>query len=222
MNKGNNIIELAEVSLIGAAGKKVFDGLNLSLAYGKSAVIQGPTGAGKTSFVELIVGAKKPAAGTVQVFGKNIYDKGGQSLTQIRRKTGGVGGIFQPIAYQTVFENMSYPLILRGDSSAKRKSRVMEVLGQLNLLGKKNEIAFSLSRGEEILLMLGRAIVADQPLILIDEPLSGLDLDMAQVVSEKLKRLAVAGHSLIILTSGQTGFQLPGAEEYSISYGKLI
>ncbi|MEW5923474.1 MAG: ATP-binding cassette domain-containing protein [Candidatus Zixiibacteriota bacterium] len=221
LNKGDNIVELAEVSLAGTAGKKVFDRLNFSLSYGKSAVIEGTTGAGKTSFVELVIGSKRPDSGTIYVFGKNIGDRGGQNLKNIRRRTGGVGGIFQPIAYQTIFENLSYPLILRGDGPGARRSRVFEVLGQLNLLNKKNEKAISLSRGEEILLMLGRAIVADQPLLLIDEPLSGLDSDMARVVMDKLKRLAVAGHSLIILTSGQTGVELPGADQYSISGGKL-
>ena len=221
MNKGDCIVELAEVSLMGTAGQKVFDGLNFSQAYGQSAVVQGTTGAGKTSFVELIIGSKRPNSGTIYVFGKNISERGGQNIKYVRRRTGGVGGIFQPIAYQTVFENLSYPLILRGDGPGVRRSRVFEVMGQLNLLNKKNEKAINLSRGEENLLMLGRAIVADQPLILIDEPLSGLDSGMAKVVMDILKRLAVAGHSLVILTSGQTGVQLPGAANYSISGGKL-
>jgi len=97
----------------------------------------------------------------------------------------------------------------------------MEVLGQLSLLHKKDEQAFNISRGEQILLLLGRAIVADQPLILIDEPLAGLDPEMSDIVLEKLNRLSVAGHSLIVMTAGQTGIQLTDAAEYKMSDGGM-
>jgi len=216
-----NIVELIDVNLSGAAGKRIFEGLNFSLPRGKSAIIQGQTGAGKTSLTEVLIGIKRPDSGMVAVFGTDIYRSRESRLNRVRRNIGGVGGIFQPIAYQTVIENLSYPLILRGDRSSKRKTKIMEVLGQLSLLHKKDEQAFNISRGEQILLLLGRAIVADQPLILIDEPLAGLDPEMSDIVLEKLNRLSVAGHSLIVMTAGQTGIQLTDAAEYKMSDGGM-
>jgi len=221
LNNDGKIIELAEVAYSGTGRHKIFDNLNLSLNYGQSAVIKGPTGAGKTTLSEIIIGLRKPDSGTVMVFGQNIFDRNERFLKLARRKIGGVGGIFRPIEYQTVYENLQYPLILRGDGSSKRRTKITDILNQLHLFTKKNEIAANLSRGEQVLLLLGRAIVADQPLILIDEPLAGLDPEMSGVVAELLKRLNVAGHSLIVLTGGRTGVSLPDAAEYCIVDGKL-
>jgi len=221
LNNGDKILEMAEIALSGADGRIIFEQLNLSLPLGRAAIIKGPTGAGKTTLAEMIIGVKKPDSGTVTVFGKEIYDRNKRYLNKARQKIGGVGGIFQPIAYQTIYENLSFPLILRGEPSVRRNRRILDILKQLNLLNKKEEIAINLSRGEQILLLLGRAIIADQPLILIDEPLAGLDPDMAGVVARRLRRLAVAGHSLIVLTTGQTGVELPDADEYILVDGKL-
>lgn len=203
------------------AGKKIFDGLDFSLPAGQTAVIMGPTGSGKTSLIELIIGRRKPESGTVMVFNRKIETGGERQLSEIRNRIGGVGGIFQPISYQTVRENLVYPLILRGISASSRKRRALNILSQLNLLSKKNEKVRNLSQGEKILLMLGRAIVADQPLLLIDEPRAGLDAEMSSSVSAMLKRLAVAGHSLMVLTSSQTDLPVAYASRYRIENGKL-
>lgn len=221
MKSDNNIVELIDVMMSNIAGKKIFDGLDFSLPAGQTAVIMGPTGSGKTSLIELIIGRRKPESGTVMVFNRKIETGGERQLSEIRNRIGGVGGIFQPISYQTVRENLVYPLILRGISASSRKRRALNILSQLNLLSKKNEKVRNLSQGEKILLMLGRAIVADQPLLLIDEPRAGLDAEMSSSVSAMLKRLAVAGHSLMVLTSSQTDLPVAYASRYRIENGKL-
>jgi len=88
-------------------------------------------------------------------------------------------------------------------------------------LSRKWEKTKNLSRGEKVLVMLARATVADQPLLLIDEPLAGLDKNMALTVRNVLKKLSIAGHSMLILTTDGSAFQLPGVSEYSIIDGKL-
>ena len=89
-------------------------------------------------------------------------------------------------------------------------------------MGKKNIEVSDLSRGEKMLLMLSRAIVAEQPLLLIDEPMAGLDEQTAGFINTMLNRLSVAGHSIIILTSGQTGLEITNATHYTILNGQLI
>jgi len=221
LKSGNNIVEIVDVTLSNVAGKRIFDRLDFDLSAGQAAVIVGPTGSGKTSLIELIIGKRTPESGAVMVFGRKMEAGNERLLKRTRNRIGGVGGIFQPISYQTVRENLVYPLILRGINASNRKARVSNVLSQLNLLSKKDEKAGNLSQGEKVLLMLGRAVVADQPLLLIDEPLAGLDVETSSLVSAFLKRLAVAGHSLIILTSSQAGLGIPDVSRYHIENGRL-
>ncbi|UCD95557.1 MAG: ABC transporter ATP-binding protein [Candidatus Zixiibacteriota bacterium] len=221
MNSGNSIVELVDITHTHSDGARLFDGLNFHLKSGEMAVIYGSTGIGKTTLVELIIGKRAPQSGTVVVFGEKIDPGSERLVAKTRQKIGGVGGLFRPISYQTVYENLVYPLILRGDRTSSCRSRVTRVLSQLNLIGKKGETAGNLSRGERILLMLGRAIIADQPLLLIDEPLAGLDTQMSSEVLKLLHRLSVAGHSMMIMTTGQTDLQVPNATVHEIRDGRL-
>ncbi len=221
MNIYEHIVELVDISMANPAGVRLFEQLNFSLKPGQAAVLVGSTGDGKTSLVRLLIGNIKPDSGTVLVFGEKINRIRERRINRIRRQIGGVGGIFRPISYQTVFENMSHPLILNGVKSGLRKKKIRMVLDQFYLAGRIWSRASQLSQGEKILLMLARAVVANQPLLLIDEPLAGLSPEMFERVSAGLVKLSLAGHSMIILTSGTTVPKLPNAEEYSLKSGRL-
>jgi len=117
---------------------------------------------------------------------------------------------------------MRYPLILRGLSKRDQNAKIEAALKRVNLYEKQAEYVSHLSQGEKNLLLLARAIVADQPLLLIDEPLAGLDVDMTEYVGQLLNRLAIAGHSMIILTSGKEKFDITSAIYYEIKNGKII
>ncbi len=216
-----HVIELIDISLTINAGVKIFDGLDFSLQSGETALISGPPGMRKISLVELIIGSYGPDSGAVLVFEKKLNVKKERAVARMRRKIGGVGGIFDFVSYQSVYENINYPLILKSESASSRKKKVMQILTKYGLLGKKGEKARNLSRGEKILTMLARATIADQPLLLIDEPLAGLHSDMALKVNDILKNLSVAGHSMLILTTNGSALQLPNASEFFFENGRL-
>jgi ABC-type multidrug transport system ATPase subunit len=221
MKRDESILELVDVSFDNDAGVRIFDGLNLSLAPGETAVVIGPTGAGKTSLVELIIGHRFIRSGSVFLFGKKLNPRNELLLSSFRRKIGGVGSVFKLIPDQTVFQNLVLPLTIRGESKSFQKMKTERVLTEFNLQTMRNDPAYSLSRGQKTMVILARAIIADQPLLLIDEPLSGLDEKITAEVDERLKKLAVSGHSMIILTTGQTGLTIPGVSEYYLKSGKL-
>jgi len=218
---GDKILELIDISLRGRGGRSVFENLNFSLARGETAVITGPTGAGKTSLAELIIGARKPDSGTIIVFGRTLKIKQYGLLSRVRRQIGGVGGLYSLVASQTVRENLLNPLILDGDSVSAQKLKMQRVLTRFNLTERQNEPAGNLSQGERMVVMLARAIIADQPFLLIDEPLVGVDSDKAGELLEILKRLAVAGHSMIIFTSRPRDLAIPQMTEYTLRDGRL-
>lgn len=215
------IVELIDITLTSDAGWGVFNGLNLAVNSGETAIIIGPTGSGKTSLAELLNGVRRPDSGTVLMFGKPVNVRRKSRLATMRRKIGGVGGQYRLISHQTVYENLQAPLIIRGETASRRKQKINQTLDDFNLGAKRRDRARTLSRGEQIIAMLARAVVATPPLLLIDEPLAGLDLETAGKVLDSLKRLAVAGYTMIILTTGRTGLEIPEAKEYYILDGVL-
>ncbi len=216
-----HVIELIDISLVSNARVKIFDGFNFSLLSGETTLVGGPPGMKKMALIELLIGSYAPDSGAVLVFEKKLNVKKERALANMRRKIGGVGGIFDLVSYQTVFENINYPLILKSESASSGKKKVMQILTEYGLLGKKEEKANNLSRGEKILTMLARATIADQPLLLIDDPLAGLDSDIASKVTDILKNLSIAGHSMLILTTDSSALRLPDATEFIFENGHL-
>jgi ABC-type ATPase involved in cell division len=221
LNGGQKIVELIGVSLAGKAVRPVLNNLDFSFSSGQTAIITGSTGSGKTSIVELIVGRRKPDSGTVIVFEKKLDTRNERLIKYIRRKIGGVGGIFGLLEQQTVYENLSYPLLLRNEALSRIKTKIGDIMAKFSLAMGKEEKVSRLSYGEKVLVMLARAVIADQPLILIDEPLLGLDPDMSARVTALMGRLALAGHSMIVFTAGQTAVGVGDACEYSLKDGRL-
>jgi len=218
----NSIVELVDINLLGHGGRVIFENLNFGLPEGKTAVISGPTGSGKTQLLNLIVGNIKPDSGSVFVFGSYIKSTRQWQLSKIRKKIGGVGGIFNLISYQTVYENLIHPLILNKKLVRFQKQKIEQVMNRFGILSNRNELAGNLSQGEKNETMLARAIIADQPLLLIDEPLSGVDPDTSEKIKRHLVRLSTAGHSMIILTCDPDRLGIADAINYKIKNGGLV
>lgn len=221
MNSREKLVELHGITARSDAGYVVFRNLDFTLTAGETAVIRGATGSGKTALAEIIVGRRQPESGTVSLFGNILTPRNSVILRPTRRRIGGVGGIFSLIERLSVAENILYPLLIRGDARSFIKTRLHQVLLQFNLAGRKADRVSALSRGEKLMVMFARAIIADQPLLLIDEPLELLEQPRFNETTNILKRLSAAGHTLLILTSGQKTITVPGAREYQLSEGQL-
>ena len=94
-------------------------------------------------------------------------------------------------------------------------------MSEFNLTSRQNAPAGNLSQGERIQVLLARAVIADQPLLLVDEPLAGLDGTVRKKVIEMLRRLAMGGHSMLILTSDENDFGIPDPGIYYLEGGTL-
>ena len=221
MSSSESILELVDITLTESSGQRLFYNLNFELKAEETAIITGPTGSGKTSLVELIIGAAAPDMGSVIIFGKHLNQNKIGQVAKIRRKIGGVGGIYNPISYQTVYDNLIDPMIFRNESRAHKKKKIEKYLKELGLSSKKDTMAGNLSQGERVQVMLARAIIADQPLLLVDEPLAGLDGAVRARVIEILRRLSTSGHSMIIFTSLEDDFGVPDPSGYRLDGGVL-
>ena len=221
MSKGA-IVELSNIYLKSDRGGQVFRDLNFRLESGRSAVIVGGAGSGKSSLVEMLVGLRRPTSGSVELFGELVGSGRGRTIRRVRRKIGGVGGLFSLVPSFTVAENITYPLVIAAERKKVIKERLLKMLTEFSLLKQAGEYPDGLTRVENTLVQFARASIANQPLIVIDEPSAGLDQSTFERVLGYLVKVSLSGRSMIILASEPPPQELPSTSYYRIENGALL
>ncbi len=215
------LVEINNVYLKSDRGGQIFRDLSFNLESGHSAIIMGAAGSGKTSLAELLVGLRPAHSGSVDVLGRTIRPGAAGTIKYVRRRIGGVGGIFGLVPSLTVAENITLPLVLIGERRKTRRERLLKMLTEFSLLKQAGEYPRSLTRVENTLVQFARASIANQPLMLIDEPLAGLDRKTYQRILEYLISVSLSGRSMIILSSEAPSQELPHCDCYEIAEGRL-
>ena len=193
-----SIIEVRDVSKI--YGKKtVLDSVSFEVEKGEVLIIEGPSGIGKTTLLNIIAGIDFPDKGTVVVDGVDIFELSEDARAKFRLEN--IGIVFQQmnlIEDLTVMENIALPLKLAGKNW---KKRVDELLKYLKIEDLKHEMPPSLSGGEMQRCAIARALANDPRIILADEPTSNLDDDNTRNIGDLfLKINREMGTTLIIAT----------------------
>ena len=191
---------------------RVFDGdaddpavalrdVTVDIDRGEYISVSGPSGCGKSTFLSILALLDTPTTGRYWLNGRPV-DKLSQS-ERARTRNVDIGLIFQSfnlIADLTVFENVEYPLTLRGVSVEDRRDRVMAALGRVGLTGRAKHRPGSLSGGHQQLVAIARAIAGQPPIVLADEPTGNLDSVAGESVMQMLTDLHATGSTLCIAT----------------------
>jgi multiple sugar transport system ATP-binding protein len=160
------------------------DDINIHIEEGELIVLVGPSGCGKSTTLRCIAGLEKPDGGKV-IFGDN-------DVTKLSPKDRDVSMVFQNYALypsMTVYENMAFGLRMRGESNETIDEQVRwaaDIMGIANLLGRYPR---QLSGGQQQRVALGRAIVREPTLFLLDEPLSNLDAKLRSTMRTEIQEL---------------------------------
>jgi multiple sugar transport system ATP-binding protein len=165
-------------------GTVAVDNLDFDVGAGEFVVLLGPSGCGKTSLLRLTAGLLRPDAGTISIGEEEVQD--------LPPKDRDVAMVFQSYAlypHLTVAENLSFPLKAKKVVRAERETRVRAVADQLGLDTQLEKRPEQLSGGQAQRVALGRAIVREPRVFLMDEPLSNLDAKLRIQVRVELKRL---------------------------------
>ncbi|MBZ7250250.1 ABC transporter ATP-binding protein [Klebsiella oxytoca] len=183
----------------------VLKGVSMELRRGEVVSLLGPSGSGKTTLLRAVAGLEKPTSGTIAIGKTRVYD--GNPRSEIPAEERNLGLVFQSYAlwpHKTVFENVAYPLRLRKVAAAEIKQRVQSVLDQLGLGHLGNRHPHQLSGGQQQRVAIGRALVYNPPVILLDEPLSNLDAKLREEARVFLRELIVKlGLSALMATHDQ-------------------
>jgi multiple sugar transport system ATP-binding protein len=177
-------------------------GLDLDVAAGEFIVLLGPSGAGKTTTLRLVAGLEQPDAGAVHI--------GGHDVTALAPALRDVTFVFQQYSlypHLNVYDNLAFPLRspLRRTPEAEIRRKVTEVAQMLRIDDKLGSAATKLSGGQMQRVAIGRALVREPAVTLMDEPLSSLDAKLRNDLRLELKRIQQdLGATLLYVTHDQT------------------
>ncbi|WP_158966559.1 ABC transporter ATP-binding protein [Chachezhania sediminis] len=196
------------------------DNVTMAVPDGAFVVLLGPTGAGKTTTLRLISGLEAPDAGEIYIDGRPV-----KGLTPAQRDVAMVFQQYSLYPHMTVRENLAFPLkspILRTPGT-EVKRKVQDVAEVLHIAHKLDNKATNLSGGEMQRVSIGRALVRDPAIYLMDEPLSSLDAKLRADLRVELKRIhANLGATLLYVTHDQVEAMTMATHVGVLDEGRLV
>lgn len=163
---------------------RALDRISFRVEKGKFAVLLGPSGCGKSTLLRILAGLDQPSEGRIRIDGKDVTDFASAAR--------GISMVFQSYAlfpHLTVAQNICFGLEVRKVAPAERARRLAEAAGLLGLSALLARKPSQLSGGQQQRVALGRAIVAQAPVCLMDEPLSNLDAQLRQEMRLEIREL---------------------------------
>lgn len=199
-------VEDAAIEFVGLhksfRGQKVLDGLNLRIARGKTTVIIGRSGGGKSVTLKHMIGLVRPDRGQILMDGVDVLTLGKRQMNAVRRRFGMLfqeGALFDSM---TVGENVAFPLVEHTKLSREEiAARVSELLRTVGLPGIEEKMPSELSGGMRKRVGLARALILEPEIVLFDEPTSGLDPIMADAIDELIRSTQEAsGRTYVVIS----------------------
>ncbi|KUJ39743.1 putative ABC transporter ATP-binding protein YknY [Streptomyces sp. MBT84] len=166
------------------------DGVDLAIGDGDRLVIQGPTGGGKSTLLQMLGGLDKPSAGSVELDGVDLAKLSEARLTKVRSEN--IGFVFQSfnlIPTLTAQENVETALVPLGVKAKERRERAAEALRSVGLGERLGHLPGEMSGGQQQRVAIARALVKQPKVLLADEPTGNLDESMRDEIMDVLERM---------------------------------
>ena len=198
------------------------DELNLHVKKGEFVYLTGHSGAGKSSFMNLIIKRLKPTRGQVYVAGDSLAKYRGGRVAYHRRRIGMVFLDHQLLEHLSVLENVTFALRLVGAPAREWADRANHVLRTVGLAHKKAVYPIQLSQGERQRVAIARAVVTSPPLLLADEPTGNLDPDVSWEIMELLNDINLKGTTVVVATHSREIVEQHRRRTLTLRSGKLV
>ncbi|MEM1133657.1 MAG: ABC transporter ATP-binding protein [Pseudomonadota bacterium] len=183
-------------------GRQLFADIDLTLAQGEFVSIQGESGIGKSTLLNLAAGLDTPSAGEVQVAGWSLSGLSEAELTALRgQKIGFVFQSFHVLPFLTLAQNVALPAILSGDDRDTAMQKAAVMLGKVGLGDRTASYVAELSGGELQRVAIARALVHEPVLILADEPTGNLDPATSEEIMVLLSNVVRSTDAAMILVT---------------------
>ena len=203
-------------------GLQVLKNVSLQIEGPELIGLIGPNGAGKTTLANILDGLIKPTSGTVYLNGRRI-----DPLPPYKVAQAGFGRTFQVTrAFRrlTVLENLYVPALAMNPTARQRdfRKRALEVLAFLTMEHLRNEFAQALSGGQQKLLELGRLLMLNPDIMILDEPFAGVHPKLMEIIYQYIYRVNEEGKAIIIISHDMDTIFTLSRRLLVLNYGDLI
>lgn len=179
---------------------EVLKGINCAIEDKEVVCVIGPSGSGKSTFLRCLNLLESITGGEVIIDGENLNDPN-TDINKVRTEVGMVFQQFNLFPHKSVIENvMLAPQKVRGLSKSEAKERGLALLEKVGLADKADQYPSQLSGGQQQRVAIARALAMEPKLMLFDEPTSALDPELVGEVLEVMKRLALDGMTMVVVT----------------------
>jgi len=215
------LVRFENVGLRYGMGPEVLKDINFRIEPRSFQYLTGPSGAGKTTLIRLVLMALKPTRGLVNLFGQDVSRLDNDTLTAFRRRMGIVFQDFRLLDHLTLYENVSLPLRVIGKEEASYRAEVVELLRWVGLGERMHAVPPVLSGGEKQRAAIARALISRPELLLADEPTGNVDPGLGRRLLRLFMELQSLGTAIVIATHDLALMELYDAPRLVLVDGHL-
>jgi cell division transport system ATP-binding protein len=194
------MIIFSDVSKFFGTQKTAIKHFSLEIKDGDLLVITGPSGAGKTTLMKLLIKEYEPSEGEIELDGEKFSQLKKSKIPELRRKIGVVFQDYKLIKEMNVWENIALPIYIQGKKDQEIEERVTDLLNLVGLVDKALLFPRQLSGGEAQRVSIARALACGPKIIFADEPTGNLDAEASLSITRLLKKINQLGTTLLFAT----------------------
>ena len=218
----HTVIEFKNVSKTYDTGTHALNNVSITINDGEFVFVVGASGAGKSTFLKLIMREQVPNSGTVVINNYNLNKIKKRDIPKFRRTLGIVFQDFRLIPNMTVFDNVAFAMRVIGAKEKDIRKRVPYVLSLVGLTSKARQLPTQLSGGEQQRVALARALVNNAGLIIADEPTGNIDPEMSYEIVDLLNHINANGTTIVMVTHEHELVRRFNHRVITISKGEVV
>jgi cell division transport system ATP-binding protein len=216
------VIEAQHISKIYSRGVYALRDLSLRIDKGDFVFLTGSSGAGKSTFLRLLLRQDVPSEGQLMVGTRNLARLTAGQVQAYRRSVGFVFQDFKLLPTKTVLENVAFVPRVLGMPATQQQRRTFQVLKWVGLQHRVSAYPQELSGGEQQRVAIARAIVNDPVIILADEPTGNLDPDLSLEIMNLFREINARGTTVVVATHDRELIRRVGRRAVTLEHGQIV
>jgi cell division transport system ATP-binding protein len=216
------VIETYNLSKLYSRGVYALRDLSLSIDKGEFIFLTGASGAGKSTFLRMLLREELPSEGDLKVDGRDLAMLRSSQIQAYRRTVGFIFQDFRLIPRMTVFQNVAFVMRVLGVPTVVQQRKTFQVLKWVGLQHRMNAFPEELSGGEQQRIAIARALVNEPQLVLADEPTGNLDPDLSLDIMNLFREINARGTTVVVATHDRELIRRVGRRSITLDHGRLV
>ena len=196
--------------------------LSLTIDKGEFIFLTGASGAGKSTFLRMLLREELPSEGDLKVDGRDLATLRSSQIQAYRRTVGFIFQDFRLIPRMTVFQNVAFVMRVLGVPTVVQQRKTFQVLKWVGLQHRMNAFPEELSGGEQQRIAIARALVNEPQLVLADEPTGNLDPDLSLDIMNLFREINARGTTVVVATHDRELIRRVGRRSITLDHGRLV